>query len=76
MTDYTWHQTGNHPRFRIEESRFGLFISVLEDGTQLVTALTHEICLKMTPLHQFCNSADYDGSHDLSTHAAVATVDL
>ena len=75
-TNYTWHQTGNFAKFRIQESKYGLFISIQEDGTQLLTALTHEVCLRMTPFHQECNAPDYDGRYDLSTHAANKVVDL
>ena len=77
MTEtYTWHQTGNYAKFRIEASRYGLFVSYDEEGTQLVTALTEEVCLRVTPFHQECNAPDYDGRHDLSTHAAGKVVDL
>lgn len=34
--------------FTIEESRYGLFTSVTKDGTRMVTAMTEEICRKVT----------------------------
>lgn len=67
--NYTWHQQGNYAKFRIEESRFGLFTSITEDGERMITALTYDICLRLTPKHQWTKSPEYDGSAHLSTHS-------
>jgi len=67
LTNYTWHQQGDYQRFRIKETRYGLFVSVLEDGTELITALTYDICLRMTPFYQETKAPDYDGRYNLST---------
>lgn len=75
-TTYTWYQSGNYAKFRVQNSIYGLFVSYDDEGTQLVTALTEEICLYMTPFHQKCNAPDYDGSHDIATHNADRVVDL
>jgi len=37
-------QTKNDWSYTIEESRYGLFTSVLKDGTKMTTALTREAC--------------------------------
>jgi hypothetical protein len=34
--------------FDIHETRFGLFVSTMKDGTEMVTALTREACLLCT----------------------------
>ena len=39
MTDYT---------YTIEQSRYGLYTSVLTDGTKMTTALTEEACRFVT----------------------------
>ena len=34
--------------FTVEESRYGLWTSVAPDGTRMVTAMTEEICKRVT----------------------------
>ncbi len=72
----TWHQAGDFERFQINATRFGLFTSVTESGESMVTGLTYDSVLAITPMHQEANSPGYDGRYDLSTHAANKVVDL
>jgi len=37
--------------FRVYETRFGLYISVLKDGREVITALHKEVCIDMTRFH-------------------------
>ena len=41
-------ETMNDWSYTIEESRYGLFTSVLKDGTKMTTALTREACEYVT----------------------------
>jgi hypothetical protein len=34
--------------FTVKESRFGLFTSVKDDGTNMITALTEDACVRAT----------------------------
>lgn len=66
-----WHQFGDLERFTIEETRFGMFVSVLEDGTRMVFGLTPEAVLTGTQIHQEAHAPGYDGRYDLSTYSGV-----
>ena len=44
MSDYVWYDEC----FRIYENRFKMWISVLKDGQELVTAADKELCISMT----------------------------
>ena len=44
MSDYVWYDEC----FRIYENRFKMWISVLKDGEELVTAADKELCISMT----------------------------
>ena len=44
MSDYVWYDEC----FRVYENRFGMWISVLKDGEELVTAAEKELCISMT----------------------------
>jgi len=41
-------ETKNDWSYTIEESRYGLFTSVLKDGTKMTTALTEDACRFVT----------------------------
>lgn len=41
-------KTKNDWSYTIEESRYGLFTSVLKDGTKMTTALTEDACRFVT----------------------------
>ena len=73
MTDYTWfhHDLG---KYRVEKSRGGCFTSILEDGTEMVTAGTEHACRVCTeyihmPYHYGSDSSDIKVSQDYSSSA-------
>lgn len=72
---YVWH-TCEFGQFRIEESRWGLFSSYNKDGLQLVTGLTEEAVLTVTPMHLEANSPGYDGKYDGSKFSSSVGVKL
>ena len=45
--EITWYDD----TFKVFESRFGLFISELKDGRQVITAPTLESCINVTRFH-------------------------
>lgn len=69
MTQF--HQFGDLPRFSIEETRYGMFVSVLEDGTRMVYALTAEAVKECTQMHQEAHAPGYDGRYDLATFSGT-----
>ena len=44
MSDYVWYDDC----FRAYKTEYGLWHTVTKDGRQLVTALTEDICVRMT----------------------------
>jgi len=44
MSDYVWHDDC----FRAYKTEYGLWHTVTKDGRELVTALTEDICVRMT----------------------------
>ena len=75
VNNYTWHTT-EFGQFRIEKSRWGLYTSYNKDGLQLVTGLTEDAVLSITPMHLEANSSDYDGKFDGSKYSSSAGVKL
>ena len=47
---YEWYETP-YGNFRIKEKRFGTWSSYGENGEELITALTREICVNMSGFH-------------------------
>jgi len=47
MSDYVWYDEC----FRVYETKFGLWISVLKDGSELITAPDEKVCIDMTRFH-------------------------
>lgn len=37
--------------FRVYETQYGLWHSAKKDGTELITALTKDVCIQMTRFH-------------------------
>ena len=50
--EHTWYSTPNG-EFRVRKTRFGLHISYDRDGNELVTGLTLDSVVQMTPWHMF-----------------------
>ena len=75
VDNYTWH-AADYGQFRIEKSRWGLFTSYDKDGIGLVTGLTEEAVLDVTPMHLEANSPDYDGKYDGSKYSSSVGVKL
>ena len=48
--NYEWYETP-YGKFRVKEKRFGTWSSYGEDGEELITALTREICVNMSGFH-------------------------
>lgn len=66
-----FHQFGELPRFHIEETRYGMYVSVLEDGTRMVFGMTPEAVMVGTQMHQEAHAPGYDGRYDLSSYSGV-----
>ena len=75
VDNYVWHAT-EFGKFRVEESRWGTFISIDKDGQQLVTGLTEEAVITVTPMHLEANSPDYDGKYDGAQFSSSVGVKL
>ncbi len=75
VDNYTWITT-EYGQFRIEPSRWGTYTSYDKDGTQLVTGLTEEAVLTITPMHLEANSPGYDGKYDGSKFSSSVGVKL
>jgi len=58
--DYQWYTTP-HGDFRVEKHRFGTYMSVGKDGTNLVTGLTEEAVVLVTGEHLRWAVEGYDG---------------
>ena len=48
--NYEWYETP-YGKFRVKEKRFGTWSSYGENGEELITALTREICVNMSGFH-------------------------
>ncbi len=75
-TDYTWylHELG---KYRVQESRWGNYTSILEDGTDMVTGATEEGVRVVTeyihlPFHYGSDTSDIK----TTTHGNANHVDL
>ena len=75
VDSYTWYAT-EWGQFRIEKSRWGLYTSYNKDGLQLVTGMTEDAVVAITPMHLEANSPDYDGKFDGSKYSSSAGVKL
>ncbi len=75
VDNYTWYAT-EFGQFRVEASRWGTYSSYDKDGQQLVTGLTEEAVLAVTPMHLEANSPDYDGKYDGSKFSSSVGVKL
>ena len=71
--EYTWYL---HPlgKYRVQKTAADCFMSILEDGTEMVTAATEEACRVCTehihmPYHYGSDSSDIKVSRDYSTSA-------
>jgi len=69
--EIVWYQYKDYEKFYIRESKYGLFISCTESGEELITALTHDVCLRMTGFHQWTKSPEYDGSATVVSRSAT-----
>jgi len=75
VDNYIWHAS-DYGQFRVEESRWGTYCSYDKDGNGLVTALTEEAVMAVTPMHLEANSPDYDGKYDGATFSSSVGVKL
>ena len=75
VDNYTWYAS-DYGQFRIEKSRWDLYTSYDKDGIGLVTGLTEEAVLNVTPMHLEANSPDYDGKYDGSKFSSSVGVKL
>ena len=75
VDNYTWIAT-EFGQYRVEASRWGTYSSYDKDGQQLVTGLTEEAVLAVTPMHLEANSPGYDGKYDGATFSSSVGVKL
>ena len=50
IAEYEWYKT-SYGAFRIEQKRFGTWVSYSENGEELITAGTREAVIKMSGFH-------------------------
>ena len=73
--NHTWYST-EFGEFRVSKSRWGTYTSYDKEGNGLVTGLTEEAVITVTPMHLEANSPGYDGKYDGSKFSSSAGVKL
>ncbi len=68
--EYEWYVT-DHGHFRINKSKWGTFVSIDSEGTNMVTAGTKDACLHVTPNHMRWRVEGYDGPETVTHEGTV-----